>query len=183
MNLSPNKKIGLLALAVFALDQCSKLLAVNYLGLNRESLVVINGFFKIVHFGNTGAAWSMFSGNNEMLTIVALLALLILFLVRHRFPIETRPGWMAMGLMFGGIAGNLLDRMLPSRHHVIDIFYFYIRRGGNGEPGAELSYPAFNVADSAICIGVFLLFLLSFRKEAEAPASPPETPGDAKRPA
>ena len=182
MYLSPNKRIGLLAATVFVLDQFTKLLVLNYLGYAEEK-VIIHGFFKLVHWGNTGAAWSIFRNNNEMLAIVALLALLVLFLVRQRFSIETRLGWMAMGLMFGGIAGNLLDRMLPARRHVIDFLYFYVRRGGEGEPGGELGFPAFNVADSAICIGVFLLFLLSFLKDEPGDAAPPAPPGGAQRPA
>ncbi len=171
MTLSPNKRIGVLAAVVFALDQLTKLLVLNYLGYQEEK-VVIDGFFKFVHWVNTGAAWSIFRNNNEMLAIVALLALLVLFLVRQRFSIETRLGWMALGLMFGGIAGNLLDRLLPSRHHVIDFLYFYLRVGPAGEPGREVGFPAFNVADSAICIGVFLLFILSFRKEEPGEAGP-----------
>jgi signal peptidase II len=181
LHLSPNKRIGLLAAAVFALDQFTKLLVLNYLSYTKEK-VVIDGFFKLVHWGNTGAAWSIFRDNNEMLAIVALLALLVLFLVRQRFSIETRLGWIAMGLMFGGIAGNLTDRLLPSRQHVIDFLYFYVRRGGSGEPGAELGFPAFNVADSAICVGVFLLFLLSFRKDEEGSAAASHPPSNGSQP-
>ena len=63
-----------------------------------------------------------------------------------------------MGLLLGGIAGNLLDRVLPQRQHVIDFLYFHIHPRGGG----ELGFPAFNVADSAICIGVGLLIVLSW---------------------
>jgi signal peptidase II len=63
--------------------------------------------------------------------------------------------------LFGGILGNLTDRLLPSRRHVIDFLYFYVNRRGGGEVG----FPAFNVADSAICVAVGLLFLLSWQRE------------------
>jgi signal peptidase II len=152
--------MGLLALVVFAVDQLSKLAVLKYLGRDEER-VVIDGCFKLVHLVNTGAAWSLFQNNNDLLAIVALLALLVLFLVRHRFDIHTKLGWISLGLMFGGIVGNLTDRLLPSRHHVIDFLYFYVKRNGGG----ELGFPAFNVADSAICVGVGLLFVLSFQKE------------------
>ena len=167
MQPSPNKRIALLAVAIFLADQITKKVVLNYLGYAEEK-VVIAGFFKFVHWVNTGAAWSLFRDSNELLAIVALIALLVLFLVRHRFDIHTRLGWVAMGLMFGGIAGNLLDRLLPTRRHVIDFIYFYIKPRGGGEIG----FPAFNVADSAICIGVVLLFFLSFQQEnaAKAPA-------------
>ena len=65
----------------------------------------------------------------------------------------------------GGIAGNLVDRF--THRHVVDFIYFYIARRGGGEIG----FPAFNVADSAICTGVALLFLLSWQKD-QAAASP-----------
>jgi signal peptidase II len=162
LNLTPNKRMALLALLVLVLDQASKLAVLAYLGRDEER-VVIDGFFKLVHLVNTGAAWSLFRDNNELLAIVALLALLVLFLVRHRFDIHTRLGWISLGLMFGGIVGNLVDRLLPSRHHVIDFLYFYVKRGGPA--GRQFDFPAFNVADSAICIGVGLLFILSFQKE------------------
>ena len=166
MKFGPNKRIAILAVSVFALDQLTKLAVLNYMGYAEER-VVIDGFFKLVHWVNTGAAWSMFRGNNELLAVVALIALLVLFLFRHRFETHTTLGWVSMGLIFGGIGGNLLDRLLPSRHHVIDFLYFYVKRRGASGPAAEIGFPAFNVADASICIGVLLLFILSFQKENE----------------
>jgi signal peptidase II len=161
-----------LALFVFALDQATKRVVLGSLGAAQER-TVIDGFFNLVHWTNTGAAWSMFHNNNELLAIIALLALLLLFLTRHRFYIETRLGWIAMGLMFGGIVGNLTDRLV--RGHVIDFLYFYIRRPNAAGGSVDVGFPAFNVADSAICIGVGLLFILSLQKEpgeeAVAPAA------------
>jgi len=164
LNLSSNTRVGVLALAVFALDQLTKKAVLNYLGFEEEH-VVIDGFFKFVHWGNTGAAWSMFRNNNGLLAVVALVALLVLYLVRHRFDIHTTSGAVALGLLFGGIAGNLLDRLLPARQHVIDFIYFYLKRRGDS---GEIGFPAFNVADSAICLGVALLFILSFQKDNAA---------------
>jgi len=165
-----NKRIGLLALIVFVIDQAAKTAVLRYLG-HLEEREIVPGFFKLVHWRNTGAAWSMFHNNNELLAIVALVALLVLFLSRHRFEIDTRLGWIAMGLLFGGIAGNLADRLM--RGHVIDFLYFFTHRAS----GREIGFPAFNVADSAICVGVGLLFVLSFRKEPareQAPAAVPD---------
>lgn len=153
-----------MAVSIFAFDQVTKKLVLNFLGYAQEK-VVVDGFFKLVHWVNTGAAWSMFHGNNALLSIVALVALAVLFLFRNKFEIHTTLGWVAMGLMFGGITGNLMDRLLPTRQHVIDFLYFYVRQRGTGE---EIGFPAFNVADSAICIGVGLLFVLSFQKERQA---------------
>jgi signal peptidase II len=168
---TPNRKIAAIALVVLALDQLTKALVLQFLGYAQEK-VVVDGFFKFVHWGNTGAAWSLFRGNNELLAIVALLALVILFFGRHHFDSRTLMGQFAFGLIFGGIVGNLVDRLLPSRQHVIDFLYFYLQQRGGGEIG----FPAFNVADSAICTGVGLVFLLTWRNEqtpkaASSPAS------------
>ena len=165
--------MALVAAGVLALDQLTKLAVLRYLGYAQER-VVLEGFFKFVHWGNTGAAWSLFNqfaGSNQMLAVFALVALLVLFLTRHHFDSHTLLGQLSLGLIFGGIAGNLLDRFRLG--HVVDFLYFYVTRRGGGEIG----FPAFNVADSAICSGVALLFLLSWQKDqatttAKAPARP-----------
>ncbi len=163
--------MAVVAAAALVLDQLTKLAVLNYLGYAQEK-VVIDGFFKFVHWGNTGAAWSLFNqfaGSNQLLAIFALVALLALFLTRHHFDSHTLLGQLSLGLIFGGIAGNLVDRFLHG--HVVDFIYFFVSRRGGGEIG----FPAFNVADSAICTGVGLLFLLSWQKDA-ASAAPAKTP-------
>ena len=162
-----NYRIAVIAAVVFVLDQFTKWLVLNLLEKGDEK-IIINGFFKFVHWGNTGAAWSLFRGNNGALALVALLAFVMLFLTRHHFNSHTLPGQIAFGLIFGGIAGNLTDRLLPSRHEVIDFIYFYMQQRGGGEIG----FPAFNLADTAICTGVGLIFLLTWRSE-HAPKSAP----------
>jgi signal peptidase II len=161
-----NRRIAVLALIVFTLDQLSKWLVLRTLDRGDEK-IIIPGFFKFVHWGNTGAAWSMFSGNNGALAIIALLAFVALFLTRHHFSSHTLSGQIAFGLIFGGITGNLTDRLLPSRHAVVDFIYFYLQpRGGN-----EIGFPAFNVADTAICSGVALIFLITWKNENSSKAA------------
>ncbi len=169
-----NRRIAVFALFTYALDQTTKWLVLHLLPEGGEH-VVIDGFFRFVHWGNTGAAWSLLRGNNDLLAIIALVALLILFLSRHHFESGTLPGQVAFGMIFGGIVGNLTDRLLPSRQHVIDFLYFYIHR----PDGSEIGFPAFNVADSAICTGVAVVFWVTWqadrtskRKLAEAVDSP-----------
>jgi signal peptidase II len=155
-----NRRIAGIALFILALDQFTKWLVLQVLPEYQEK-IIIPGFFKFVHWGNTGAAWSLFRGNNSALALVAILALVALFLTRHHFDSHTLPGQIAFGLIFGGIAGNLTDRLLPSRQAVVDFIYFYIQqRGGN-----EIGFPAFNIADSAICTGVGLIFLITWKNE------------------
>jgi signal peptidase II len=163
-----NRRIAVLALVVLALDQFTKWLVLNTLEPGDER-IIINGFFKFVHWGNTGAAWSLFRGNNGALAFVALLALVAMFLTRHHFDSHTLAGQIAFGLIFGGIAGNLTDRLLPGRHAVVDFIYFYLQqRGGN-----EIGFPAFNVADTAICTGVGLIFLITWKNEHAPKAAEP----------
>jgi signal peptidase II len=165
MNLSnsllrtPNRRIALIAVVVVALDQLTKQLVLRFLPQIGQERVVIDGLFRFVHWGNTGAAWSLFRGNNELLAGVALLALLILFLSRHHFDSRTLLSQIAFGLIFGGIVGNLIDRVWAG--HVIDFIYFYLQQRG----GTEIGFPAFNVADSAICTGVGLVFLLTWQSD------------------
>ena len=163
MILGPTKRMALIGLAILVLDQFTKFIVVKHLAFGGEK-IIIDGFFKFVHWGNTGAAWSLFRGYNAVLAIVGLIALLALFLNRHHFDSHTIGGQIALGLVFGGIVGNLIDRLRFD--HVVDFIYFYMVRRGTG---AEVGFPAFNVADSAICTGVALMFLLSWRNEEETP--------------
>lgn len=164
MSLDANKRIAILAGAIVLFDQLTKVLVLNTLSYGYGEKIIVEGFFKFVHWGNTGAAWSMFHGNNELLAIVSLVALLALFLFRHHFDSRTLLGQISLGLIFGGIVGNLIDRLF--RNHVIDFVYFYLQR----RDGREIGFPAFNIADMAICTGVGLLFILSWRNETQPSA-------------
>src|ERR1700693_813261 len=131
-----NRRIAAIALLVVALDQITKQIVLRFLGYAQEK-VVVDGFFKFVHWGNTGAAWSLFRGNNELLAVVALVALVVLFFSRHHFDSRTLLGQFAFGLIFGGIVGNLIDRLWAK--HVIDFIYFYLQQRGGGEIGFSRS--------------------------------------------
>jgi len=158
---TPGRRIALLAAVVFALDQFTKRLVLHSL-MEGEERVIIPGFFNLAHRANTGAAWSLFTGNNAVLAIVGVVALVALVLTRHHFRANTVLGQIAFGLIFGGISGNLTDRLLPGRHAVVDFLHFYLDRRGSYEP---LDFPAFNVADSAICTGVALIFIITWQQE------------------
>jgi signal peptidase II len=185
---TPNRRIAMIAVLVIALDQFTKQLVLRFLGYAQEK-VVIEGFFKFVHWGNTGAAWSLFRGNNELLAGVAIAALLVLFLSRHHFDSRTLLSQVAFGFVFGGIVGNLIDRLWAG--HVIDFIYVYVQRPGGSEigwaghvidfiyfclqrpAGSEIGFPAFNVADSAICTGVGLVFLITWQSDRQAKRAEP----------
>jgi signal peptidase II len=164
MTLSANQRMGLVAATVFVLDQATKQAVLRWLPAGEKN--VLDGFFKFVNWHNTGAAWSMFHDQNSLLAVISLLALLGLFLWRHHFDTKSLSGQISLGLIFGGILGNLCDRLLIG--HVVDFLRFYLYQRN----GLELGFPAFNVADSAICVGVGLLFILSWKNEtAPAPAA------------
>lgn len=159
--------MGAIALCLLVLDQLTKWLVIHRLHLGDE-VRVLPGFFNLVHWGNTGAAWSLFHGNNQALATVSAVALLVLYWARSYFEGDTVPGQIALGLIFGGIVGNLIDRMV--HQHVIDFLYFHVYR----RDGEVLGFPAFNLADTAICTGVGVVFLLSWlphRRRLDEPGS------------
>ena len=167
---TPNRRITAIAAIVLAVDQITKAIVLRFLPIVWQEKTVVDGFFKFVHWQNTGAAWSSFTGRNGWLAIIAVAALVILFLSRHHFNSHTLLGQFAFGLVIGGIMGNLMDRIF--RQHVVDFLRFYLRQ----RDGVELGFPAFNIADSAICIGVTLVFLMTWRNE-QAP-KPVESPSE-----
>jgi signal peptidase II len=167
---TPNRRIAAIAALVLAVDQITKAIVVHFLPYDTDERSVLPGFFKLVHWQNTGAAWSSFAGKNGMLAIIAIAALIILFFSRHHFNSHTLIGQFAFGLVIGGIMGNLVDRIF--RHYVVDFLRFYLEQRN----GRNLGFPAFNVADSAICIGVTLVFLITWRNE-HAP-KPVESPSE-----
>ncbi len=159
----------LVALCVVLLDQATKEWVRGAFSLH-ESVPVIPGFFHLTYIRNTGAAWGMFSGQNVALSVLALVMLAALVVFRRKILPPGRVHRVVLGLLCGGIAGNLFDRLRLD--YVVDFLDFFVR-------GSH--FPAFNVADSAICVGVGIYVLgtlLAKSPETALPAGekPPETP-------
>jgi signal peptidase II len=151
------KRLLGIAAVVLAADQATKAWISARLPFNTYSeadgaIAVVRGFFYIVHVGNTGAAWSMLSGRSVFLAVLALATLVGIFFGRKALGLSAGSTQVCFGLMCGGIAGNLVDRLV--RGHVVDFLDFHF---------GSYIYPTFNVADSAICVGVFLYVLASLR--------------------
>lgn len=151
--------VALIAVTIAALDQLSKWLVVRSIR-PEETRMVISGCFSLVNWPNTGAAWGVFKDYNLLLTVVSVLAVLGLYLFRRTFQLHRLSSRIALGLIAGGIIGNLIDRVRV--HHVIDFLSFYV---------GPYHWPAFNVADSAICIGVGLYIIMSWRNDGAAEKS------------
>lgn len=145
-----------LAVLVLGLDQVTKSWVAAHLPFptygGPDTITVVRGFFYIVHVGNTGAAWSMFTGAGYALAALAAGTLIAIFVWRHSLGLRERFAQISFGLLCGGIAGNLTDRLLHG--HVIDFIDLHF---------ASYVYPTFNVADSGICVGVVLYLWQSLR--------------------
>ena len=137
------------AVAVLGLDQISKQWVLNNVPLYRQ-IPVIPSFFNITHLNNTGAAFGFMAGHEnwrhlffQTISFVALGGLFYLFITAKD---QTRWLFWGCSLVFGGASGNLVDRIRFG--HVVDFLDFYL---------GAYHWPAFNVADSAITIGGFML--------------------------
>ncbi len=150
----------ILAAGIFISDQITKIWVIEQLPLGSygpgRSITIIPDFFYLVHVGNTGAAWSMLTGKSTLLAIIAIATLVGIYIWRRALALRDPMGQVAFGLLCGGIIGNLVDRL--QHGHVVDFLDFHF---------GSYIYPTFNVADSAICIGVFFYIWHSFRSQPE----------------
>jgi len=142
------KKYIILIISFFVvlLDQITKYLIVRNFYFC-ESVPVIKNVFHITYVTNTGAAFSMFSNYGKWLLLIVVTALILIyiFIARQRESIPVS-SLAAFSLILGGGIGNLIDRMF--RGAVVDFFDFRI-------------WPVFNVADSAITVGMLIIVLFS----------------------
>ena len=152
MNLERRKYVlfGVLGGLSLALDQWTKVLAREKLRLH-DTVVVVKGFFNLRYSENTGVAFGMFQtlpGGRILLTLVAVIAfVLVLHYLRKTEPTHTRMH-AALGLVGGGAIGNLVDRIAFGK--VTDFIVWHYK-------GHE--WPAFNIADAALVVGVALMGL------------------------
>jgi signal peptidase II len=156
------RRLLVLSALVFGLDQATKAwiearLPYGTYGEAGGAIPVVRGWVYLVHVGNTGAAWSLFTGGSVLLACLAAATLVGIFLGRRALGLREPGVQTAFGLLCGGIAGNLLDRM--THGHVVDFIDVHIHFGN-----AIYPYPTFNVADSGICVGVGLYLLRSLRQ-------------------
>jgi signal peptidase II len=152
-----------LSLPLYALDQLSKRWILHNID-PENPWIIIPRYFDIVHVTNTGAAFGSFKNNNTFfiaLSCVALVSVIWLLLRKNRRPDRWRDASLA--LLCAGVLGNLTDRLTYG--HVIDFLLFDLH-----VPLAH-PWPAFNVADSCICIAVFCFIISSLRDKRQPAAA------------
>lgn len=115
-----------------------------------ESKTVLSSFFNLTYVRNTGAVWGAFQHQNEWLALISLAVLFLIVFFYYYLVSGQALCSAAIGLITGGILGNLIDRIRLG--WVTDFLDFYWN---------ESHWPAFNIADSAMCIGVCLYLLAS----------------------
>jgi signal peptidase II len=169
------KYIFFLSLPLYLLDRVTKYLVLTRIDPDQPRVVIAN-FFHLVNITNTGAAFGSFKNHGAFfiaISCVAVLFALVLLLARPQPAKNGKPAslwwerdaWrdISLSLLLAGVLGNLTDRLLYG--HVIDFLLFDLH-----VPFAH-PWPAFNVADSCICIAVVFFMIHSFRhdKRVERP--------------
>ncbi len=146
----------LTALFIIILDQITKWLIVKnmYIG---ESIPVIDDFLYITSHRNRGAAWGILQGQMWFFYVITVIVIIGLIYYLHK----AAKGKMLLGIslafMLGGAIGNFIDRVF--RKEVVDFIHSYI---------FSYNFPVFNIADSALVIGVGLLMIQMIREERQS---------------
>ena len=156
----------IVASAVVVLDQVSKAAVLRSIPLY-HAIPVIPGFFDLTHVQNTGAAFGILASleapwRSLLLNLIALGVFTAVLVWSFRTPPQAVRFQAGFSLILGGAAGNLIDRFRSGS--VTDFLLFYVGR---------YQWPSFNVADSAITVGVFLLAWVLWTEvpAGESPAS------------
>ncbi len=141
------KKIVLISTLCLLLDQISKCILEQLLNLN-QTKTVIPSFFALTHVRNEGAAWSLFAGRQIFLILISILSVILIYYFFIKNKKINHFDFISYGLLFGGIFGNLWDRIL--RGYVVDFLDFTI---------IGYHFPVFNFADICIVIGMFIVII------------------------
>ena len=148
----------LFALFIFAADQASKTWLRLFVVPDEFSQITILPIFNIVHAWNLGASFSLFAaeGEGRRWALIAIMLIISGFVAFWLTKTTRKLPALAYGAILGGAMGNVLDRLLHGA--VFDFLQFHL---------AGYYYPSFNLADSAIVVGVGVLLLESFRQQGE----------------
>ena len=145
--------LSVLTTLIIVLDQVTKYIVVDRFRYG-ESIPVIPGFFSLTYIRNTGAAFGLLAHANPafrvpFFVIVPVVALIAIGFIFRKIPDRDIKLSSALSLVIGGAVGNLIDRVMLN--YVVDFLDFHWKY--------QYHFPAFNVADMAICVGVGILML------------------------
>ena len=161
---------AIISLVIIVSDAWTKWLVSNRIDLH-ETIPVIPNLFQLVHVRNTGAAFGIGANADSrlvplLLNTGAIAVFCVVVVYAMRSAVTDRVLQVGLHLILGGAIGNLLDRFRFG--YVVDFLDAYVSVGGR-----EHHWPAFNIADSAICVGIALLFLDMRRKPEESSEAAP----------
>jgi signal peptidase II len=150
----------LIALGILVFDHITKWFAVTALA-NHRSIDIIHGYLNLSYVENTGVAFGLFDSVQSqwkpyILAAMAIIAIAVIIVYSLNTSADRKLLHLALGITIGGICGNFLDRIF--RGYVVDFIEFHIRE--------SFYWPNFNVADSAITIGVALLLIDAVKNPA-----------------
>ncbi|HEY2420498.1 MAG TPA: signal peptidase II [Neobacillus sp.] len=137
----------LIALFVILLDQTTKWLIVSRMNYG-DSITIIDKFFYITSHRNSGAAWGILQGQMWLFYVITLIVIVAIIYYIQK---AAKGKWLlgvSLSFMLGGAIGNFIDRVF--RKEVVDFIHTYI---------FGYNFPVFNIADSALVIGVILLMI------------------------
>ena len=141
-----------LACLLILTDQVSKIAVEHYIARSQR-IPVISGFFNLTFITNKGAAWGIMHGYGWLLLTIAIVVIIASFFFMRWLTEGWNERYYALFIIISGVIGNSIDRVW--RGEVVDFLDFY---------ALDWHWPAFNIADSAICIGATLIVLSELRK-------------------
>ena len=146
------KKILIFSIVFLAVDQISKIILDKVLILGK-SISIFEKFLYITKAYNEGISFSMLTGHRWVIILISIFVMIFLYFYMRCFK-ENKRNIIAFSLVFGGLFGNLIDRLIHG--YVIDFIDFYV---------LNYNYPIFNLADSFICIGILMVLYAIFLGE------------------
>lgn len=146
-------KYYIVALILIIIDQFTKWLVVVNMEIG-ERITIIEDFFYLLSHRNSGAAWGILQGQMLFFYIITVIVIIAIVYYMQKYAKNNALLAIGLSLILGGAIGNFIDRVL--RQEVVDFASFII---------VNYNFPIFNVADSALTIGVILVFLAMIVEE------------------
>lgn len=143
----------LIAMIVIGIDQLTKWIVVENMGVY-EQIPIIENFFSLTSHRNSGAAWGILEGQMIFFYIITTIVIIGIIFYLQKYGRESKLLAISLSFILGGAIGNFIDRIF--RKEVVDFLDFMI---------FSYDYPIFNIADSSLVIGVILVIIATFIDE------------------